>query len=450
MKRTILTLIFSFLSLSAGFLKLPYLQNVTDSTIYVCWEGSDSVAGQVFFGLTPAKEQVVVDSNRTLRHEVLLSRLLPDTIYYYQVIAGIDTSPEGFFRTPAPALNCFRFAVYGDNRTDSVAHQAVVDRMCQVSPLPVVLFNVGDLTANSTAGEYLTFFNIARNLLRFQPLFPVIGNHDNRNIGNYLLNFVLPGNERYYSVLYGNCAFIIVDNYTDFSVGSEQYRWLETELIHYSTSPGIRHIFVIFHEPPYTTSLNHSGNQAVQEFLCPLFEQYQVRAVFCGHIHAYEHSLVNNIHYFTTGGGGAPLYTGWRDPEPWTVYREAVYQFMLIDVSGDTVLLRGVRTDGSEFDSTLLFNLNGIEEQKGAVLISPVSAFPVLTRGKINITFNITQPGLVKLTIYDPAGKKVLTPVNKFLNTGVHNLHFELNRRGSYFAICHLNNRISFSRFIRL
>ncbi len=441
-----------FLPVWGGFLKLPYLQNITDSTVYVCWEGSEPNIGQVKFGLSLAKEQTVVDTLITTRHEVLLSGLLPDTVYYYQVITPLDTAPTGFFRTPAETLSKFRLVIYGDNRTDSAAHQSVIDRIKQVEPMPVVLFNVGDLTENSTPEEYITFFNISRDLLRNQPLFAAIGNHENRNINNYLFNFVLPGNERYYSVRYGNSAFIVIDNYTDFTPESEQYRWLVAELNRFSDDRNVRHIFVIFHEPPYTTNRRHSGNRAVRQYLCPLFEQYQVRAVFCGHIHAYEHSLINNIHYFTTGGGGAPLYNTWNEPEPWTVYREAVYQFMLVDVVGDTVFLRGVRSDGTEFDSTLLFRRQGegAKDSKKRTSDVPVRVVPTLGNRKITVKLNLDQPQTAEITVYKSTGRMVMESGELFLNKGNYSWQLDLDQPGSYFVFCRLNNRIFLNRFIRL
>ncbi|MBM3316189.1 hypothetical protein FJY71_10225, partial [candidate division WOR-3 bacterium] len=161
----------------------------------------------------------------------------------------------------------------------------------------------------------------------------------------------LPGNERWYSFRCGNSAFHCLDAFDSLLPGSPQYEWLLSELRLDSASPAVRHVFVCVHTPPYTTNRSYSGNADIRQHLCPLFERYRVDVVFAGHVHAYEHSLVNGVHYLTTGGGGAALSTGWNAAQPWTVYREAVYEFVLVDVSGDSVVTRGVRLDGSEFDS---------------------------------------------------------------------------------------------------
>jgi 3',5'-cyclic AMP phosphodiesterase CpdA len=67
---------------------------------------------------------------------------------------------------------------------------------------------------------------------------------------------------------------------------------------------------VIFHHPIFASE---AGGHKEDErkwgpILLPIFEEYGVRLVFAGHIHAYERSSYNNIYFVTTGGGGAPLY----------------------------------------------------------------------------------------------------------------------------------------------
>ncbi|MEO0080174.1 MAG: metallophosphoesterase, partial [candidate division WOR-3 bacterium] len=247
----VLTLSWGF----GGFVKLPYLQSLTDSSVVLCWEQSDSAPARIEFGLSLPPGQVVLDSSRSRCREVLISGLVSDTCYYYRVIVNGDTSPTCRFRTPSVSMGHFRLVAYGDNRTDSAAHQQVVNRLLQTVPPPMLLINVGDLTENGTEEEFQTFFNISRELLGGFPLFPAIGNHEMRNIGTFLNRFVLPGNEHYYTVRWGNAVFHVLDNYSDFSPGSEQYNWLVNQLLQDSATPSLRHIFIVFHEPPWTTSL---------------------------------------------------------------------------------------------------------------------------------------------------------------------------------------------------
>jgi hypothetical protein len=217
----------------------------------------------------------------------------------------------------------------------------------------------------------------------------VLGNHDIRTLPNWFDLFYLPGNERWYHFRYGNAAFYFLDNYSNFAPGSEQYRWLLDQLIADSANPDVRHIFVTFHEPPFTTSARHSNNQLVREYLCPLFERFRVRAVFNGHVHAYEHSLVNGIHYITSGGGGAPLHTEWDSIQPYTVYREANYQFVIVDVAGDLVIGTAVRVDGSTMETFTL--ITGVREsEKTDCQTTNLTAF-ICSHNQICLQFHLKK-----------------------------------------------------------
>ena len=80
---------------------------------------------------------------------------------------------------------------------------------------------------------------------------------------------------------------------------TDQTAWLERELIAARQDPAIRHIFVVMHHPPFSISL-HGGNRDLRERWTPLFEKYQVTAVFSGHDHVYERAEHNGLRYFVS------------------------------------------------------------------------------------------------------------------------------------------------------
>ena len=83
-----------------------------------------------------------------------------------------------------------------------------------------------------------------------------------------------------------------------------------------------------------------------------MFERYGVDIVFNGHDHNYERSIINNITYIVTGGGGSLLYDNGHSP--WTVYSEKTYHFCLLTVNASLLTFEAKRPDGSVFDSFLL------------------------------------------------------------------------------------------------
>ena len=132
-----------------------------------------------------------------------------------------------------------------------------------------------------------------------------MGNHEN-NSPLYFDNFILPNNERWYSVEKDNLHFMVLDSNSDCSIGSEQYLWLEDDLQYINEN--IKFVIAIFHHPPFSTGHHNEDEKSLRQTIIPLFEQYSVDIVFNGHDHDYERSLYNNIYYIVTGGGGAPLY----------------------------------------------------------------------------------------------------------------------------------------------
>ena len=350
----------------AAFGKQPYLQALTDSTVVVRWETSTAQAGMVEYGQTAIYNRKVSHSDLTVDHELTLTRLQMDTLYYYRAVSGSDTSAGATFHSNVTGDRPFRFFVHGDDRSDRAAHQRVVNRMLLASPKANLALNVGDLTYRGSGSGYRTFFDAERELMRRLPMYPALGNHDTRKMANWFRFFALPNNERWYTVRYGNSAFHCLDNYSSYTPGSPQYEWLVSELRADSADSSLRHIFVWFHDPPYTTNASHNSNAIVRQYLCPLFERFHVAIVFQGHVHCYEHSLFNGVHYVVSGGGGAPLHTRWKAAQPWTVHREATYEAVVVDVKGDSIRSVGVRPDGTEFDTLLLVQHTAAVERQGA------------------------------------------------------------------------------------
>jgi Icc-related predicted phosphoesterase len=424
----------------AAFVKRPYVQNLTDTSIVVRWEISSSQTGKVQYGLTTGYGLEASGANPATSHELLLADLIRDTVYYYRAISGSDTSANAKFHTPVTPAKPFRFMAYGDDRSDSASHQSVINQMSLVSPSPGLMLNVGDLTATGSATDYQTFFNVERGLMNHIPLFPVLGNHDISNMANWYASFALPNGERWYSLRYGNSAFICLDVYSTYTPGSTEYNWLVSEFLADSADPSIRHIFVVIHEPPYTTNNGHASNTTIRQYLCPLFERFHVPIAFQGHNHCYEHSLVNGVHYIITGGGGAPLYSSWGAAQPWTVYREATFEFVLVSVSGDTISCKGIKPGGVVFDSFAVITPPGAVREGDAIPVQPelgLTATPNPLADLTRISFTLRESGPTTLTLHDAAGNLRASLVDRILPAGEHDISWgsEALPNGNYLLI---------------
>ena len=327
----------------------PYLQSVTTSSVIVVWETNLPSHGEVVYGETEEYGSSVADLHVDTRHVITLTGLAPYTVYHYRVeSSGAPLSEDATFRTAAsPDQATFTFVVFGDTRTQDRIHQAVVERIRALAPDFVL--HTGDLVGHGRY-PYLwqAFFEIERDLMIHVPLFPTLGNHE-ENDPLYFDLFHLPGNERWYTLDYGNARFVClqVDRFVDFGPGSEQYVWLE-ETLGANTQPWL---FVYFHIPPYSSLSEEAEEIEVRETLTPLFEQYGVDVVFTGHHHNYQRSVVNGVTYIVTGGGGAPLYRVKKGKtDDYLLSYKNTYHVVSVTIARDTLTSVGVTPEGEEFD----------------------------------------------------------------------------------------------------
>lgn len=441
-----------YLCLYAFYIKQPYLQFLTDTSIKVLWETSEALPGKVQYGFTSDYMFEIYHYDSTIFHEIEIYPLIKDTLYHYRVISGNDTSPDFTFHTIVSNDRDFRFIVFGDTRTDSIAHQSVINRILQTSPEPFFVIQTGDLTQSGSSQEYQTYFNIEKDLISKTVQYPVLGNHDIPNMTNWFKYFSLPNNERWFTFHFGNSAFHFLDNYSPDTIGTEQYNWLLNELLQDSADQDIRHIFIVFHEPPYTTNLGHTSNLRIRENLVPLFERFNVRIVFNGHNHCYERSFVNGLFYIISGGGGAPLYDNWGQFEEWTIYREATYEFVIIDVKGDTIISKGVKPTGEAFDSfTIITSSTGKDEEfQLNELLFEISSNILIK--DIIVYLNLPERDYIEISVYNIAGEKMGTLVKSVLDKGMHKFVFtnELLNPGIYYLVLKTSYYNKIKRFVAL
>lgn len=253
---------------------------------------------------------------------------------------------------------------------------------------PDLVFIAGDLV--ESGGEQRdwdefwrlnTDLNSENSIAGEIPVIAALGNHEyyegpyldqynqpgsERAVKRFLTYFESPSNNspdpeqegRYYCIKYGPATFIVLDvsnnglnksgddtnfyllgendpgggHAPDFGPGSQQYKWLETELIRSQTESVFT--FVILHHAPYSAGPhgyppgeventdNQSGNPV--RLLTPLFMKYGADAVISGHDEIWERSeitgietkpdqneAIHTIHFYDVGTGG----DGLREPE---------------------------------------------------------------------------------------------------------------------------------------
>ncbi len=306
----------------------PYLQKATSTTMTVRWYTFSAVDSKVTYGTSLGNlTQSVVVSGSSTSHSVTLTGLTPYTKYYYSVgssSAISQSGPDNYFLTsPLSGTNSrYTFWVTGDVGNNSTNQRNVRDRFNTYIGSSIIngWLLLGDNAYDAGAiGDYTSnFFQIYPTTPKHAPIWPATGNHEynddnNRQIDHnidYFNIFDLPTNgeaggvvsnsEAYYSFDYDNIHFVALDSYIIETVGSNQYRmydvsapqvaWLKLDL----AANTKKWTIVYFHHPPYTMGSHNSDTdtelKSIRQNIAPIFEQYNVDLVLCGHSHGYERS----------------------------------------------------------------------------------------------------------------------------------------------------------------
>ncbi len=337
--------------------------------ITVMWETDESVDSVVEYGLDDSFGSSVQGESikpawaAGYIHQVKLSDLKPDTEYYYRCGYSGYWSGVFTFRTAPEDPEDFSFLVIGDSRNPGyndhdlsrweMVVQAMQDDLRENEDKYGFLHFLGD-NIYEPDQQYVweKWFDILSIVSREIVFMESIGNHEydyytKEPVPNYLEQFAFPGNELWYSYDYSNTHIISLDTESDFSVDSPQYDWLVNDLDQVSEDEKNQWVIVTFHRPPFTSGGN--GNREVREYLCPLFDQYGVDLVLCGHMHIYERFYplnhkgeivdYNISHYddppvpiyVVDGCAGAPQYSS--NPKDWTVYMEKEFGYSRISIT---------------------------------------------------------------------------------------------------------------------
>jgi hypothetical protein len=379
--------------LLANFQRGPFLQNASTNGIQVIWRTPVPADTVVEFGTNQDMSGEISDATLTTNHVATLTNLLPSTRYCYRVrsTAGAITA-----ESPVNSFNTFKvsgdvtFLVFGDSGDGSVAQHSLAGAMEQAGA--DLVMHVGDVmeeVVDPDGQEDLRCLSVYGHMMRSVPFFFTIGNHDAGDNGDgvdsdsadwYLSTFYLPtnsvfGTEHFYSFDHGDVHFVALylpwlqadtselSNY-DMYVGSAQYDWLTNDLAA-SSKPWK----LIFLHAPLATSGNHRFDtynqdnpnfgtslydwQVMQNMLLPVAKRFGAQMFFSGNSHDYERFIPINGVYSSVNGCGGRVNTGisQRDAASSQFYSAPdVPLFTKVTIHGDSLLLQGIRTNGTVFD----------------------------------------------------------------------------------------------------
>ncbi len=256
-----------------------------------------------------------ISQPQILEEVVYLSPSVPELI----ISASLTPSPTIEFPTPSVTLTpvpITRFAVIGDYGLAGVPESDVAYLVIHWDPDFII--TTGDnnypdgsaATIDENIGQYfheyihpyIGQYGSGAEINRF---FPTLGNHDwnTDNAEAYFEYFSLPGNERYYDIIWGSVHLFAIDSDSrepdGVGMSSVQAMWLKEKLAN-STAPWK---IVFMHQPPYASA----GDGSIAWAQWP-YKQWGASAVLCGHSHVYERIIIDDFLYFVNGLGGGPIY----------------------------------------------------------------------------------------------------------------------------------------------
>ncbi len=324
----VVVLFFSFNSFSqtTTVIRGPYLQSGTLTSTIVKWRTSDNTDSQVWFGtdVNNLNQTVVVSGSQT-DHEVVVSGLVANTIYYYAIgdsggqMAGGNGDASHYFKT-APTVGSSAPVtawILGDCGTADLDQDLVRDAYYNYignNHTDMVLLLGDNAYDDGFDSEYQdAFFDVYPDKLKNSIFWSCPGNHDYFGSGlnnAYYDIFSFPtsgeagglasNTEKYYSFDYANIHIISLDSHDENrNTGSPMLTWLENDL----AATTQKWIIVIFHHPPYSKGSHDSDDSSenrmieMRENVLPICESYGVDLVLSGHSHAYERSKLINGHY---------------------------------------------------------------------------------------------------------------------------------------------------------
>ena len=350
--------------------KGPYLIYPGNNTqMTVLWQLDATSSCTIEWGTDTTYSVGIADTNEygtDHQHKYTIDGLAPGTTYYYRVTPGALTPLTGSFRTaPAADAASLKFLAYGDTRTNPADHNTVCSMInSTIAGDPgyqTLLLLSGDWVSSDSESSWTDqYFNRSySSALQTQATVPItgcMGNHEDSGTV-YVKYWPYPYvAAHYWSFDYGPAHIVVIDQYVSYSTGSAQLTWLANDLA--NTNKLWK--FIVLHAPGWSAAGGHGNTTAVQSYIQPLCEEYDVQIVFGGHNHYYARAVVNGVHHVTTGAGGAPFHTPLSDQLYVVVTVANTLEFCKVNIVGDSLVFQAIKaSDGTVIDA---FNIDYVPD----------------------------------------------------------------------------------------
>jgi hypothetical protein len=318
----------------------PYLQCVTDSSIWVCWKTSTQTISRVEYGeeaLTEVQEgSAEALSNNYFWHSVQLKGLKPNTVYQYRVYND-DGSSDGTvysFRT-APKTGSqehLRILLMGDHQIKSRSGyewlmQAAKRKIEELYGKPVneavnFIMNVGDQVDDGVLQQYEQIhLNKSALLSPYLPIMTCVGNHETYHdpgMKKYAAHYhyenmpykgIESGTENYYAYQIGRVLFVVLSTE---HTGSEQKAWVRKVVDAVKEDDSVDFVISVNHRPIQAEQYIGDISSWVRNEIVPILCETPKHVLnYGGHHHLYHRGQLTDYPLYHIINGGASWNQLW-------------------------------------------------------------------------------------------------------------------------------------------
>ena len=202
--------------------------------------------------------------------------------YYFLFLNQTDVFAENDQQNPFHAIANFKIVAVGDFSCTEDAKNTVIN---MINIDPELLLGLGDYSYETSAKCWKDIVGgIDPQKIKIS-----FGNHefeDESLLKQYMEYTNL--DKQYYSFDRNNVHFISMATEIPFEQGSEQFEFVNHDLMKSKTNPSIDWIIVYYHAPMYTSETHHEGLESFRDLYHSLFNEYGVDLVLQGHVHNYQ------------------------------------------------------------------------------------------------------------------------------------------------------------------
>ena len=342
------------------------------TTITIGWDQISGTSPTVYYGTTDFGKNVaaytlkdspqrVVSAKGMNNHYARLSKLKPNTVYYFIIVDSEGSSERFSFRTLPDDYNS-RLSIVcgGDSRNLKAARINANKTVAKLRP-HFVMF-AGDMTGGDSDREWIEWFDDWQHTIgddgRITAVIPARGNHEfsNKTITDM---FDVRSADIYYALTFARGLLRVYTLNSLMPSSGEQRDWLEMDLRGHQD---VAWRFAQYHHPMRPHTKRKGENETIRRNWAPLFERFRLQlALECdSHVSKYTWPIrtsmekgndegfvrddAHGVVYIGEGGWGAPLRDN-NDDKKWTRASASINHVNLVFIDLDNMEVRTIKTD---------------------------------------------------------------------------------------------------------